>query len=108
MALEAAAEAQPRADVEPGQAANYGDAPAELLVAALEHRDRIAALLVDVEHLVQRALDEKFNLLARSRHLPPPGLAGATRSASAGKDYSPQCSRPADDCALVRCRAVVK
>ena len=48
MALEAAAQAQARADVEPGQAANHGDAAAEDLVATLEHRDRIAALFVDV------------------------------------------------------------
>jgi hypothetical protein len=46
--------------------------------------------------LVQRAFDEKFDLLARFRHLPP-APAGAMRSASAAKDYSPQGSRPADD-----------
>ena len=72
MTLEAAAQSQFHADVEPGQAADHGDAPAEDLVAALEHRDCIAALLVDEEELVQRSLDQEFNLLARFRHLPHP------------------------------------
>ncbi len=72
MALEAAAQTQTRTDVEPGQAADHGDAPAQDFVAAFEHRDRVATLLVDVEQLVQRALDQEFNLLARFRHLPHP------------------------------------
>ncbi len=72
MVLEAAAQAQSRADLEPGQAADHGDAPAQVVVAALDHRDRIAALLVDVEHLVERAFDQEFDLLARFRHLPHP------------------------------------
>ena len=68
MALEAAAQAQARSDVETGQATDHSDAPAQVFIAALEHRDRIATLFVDEEQLVQRAFDQEFRLLAHCRH----------------------------------------
>ena len=101
MTLEAAAQTQARADIEPGQAADHGYAPAQDFIAALEHRDRIAALLVDVEQLVQRALDQEFDLLARFRHLPHP-VGGSDALRPGRKNYSPHRPRPASDCAAIK------
>ena len=101
MTLEVAAQTQARADIEPGQAADHGYAPAQDFIAALEHRDRIAALLVDVEQLVQRALDQEFDLLARFRHLPHP-VGGSDALRPGRKNYSPHRPRPASDCAAIK------
>ena len=103
MAFETAAQAQARSHVETGQAADHSDAPAEVFIAALQHRDRIATLLVDEEQLVKRAFDQKFQLLARFRHLTHP-IGGRDPLRLGSKNYSPRRPRPASDCAAIKSR----
>ena len=63
MLFEAAARANYRADFQPGQASHYGHGQGvTTLGIGPDHRDRIAILLVDVQDMVERALNHRLDL----------------------------------------------
>ena len=58
MFLKAPAQPQPRANLDRPEFAHHRDSMARpLVIAALHHRHDIAALLIDIEDLVERALN---------------------------------------------------
>ena len=72
MFLEAAGQLETSANLQPAEAANNRDPPARAEVRSgrtgLEDRDRVVVGLVDVEHLIERALDRLSGCLLRRAH----------------------------------------
>src|SRR5208282_215793 len=68
MVLEAAGGANRRANLQPGQAPDYGDARARaVVIGAFDDRDRVAILIVRKEDLFERPLDSVLRVPSLGR-----------------------------------------
>lgn len=64
MLLGMAVGADARADFDPGEIADHGNAPAQAAgVFAFDDRDRVSARFVHIEHVIERPLDRLGSLL---------------------------------------------